>query len=188
MYNKKYYSLLGNEYRKFFRFQIIGFLRAIYIKALFNPQSVLDVGCGMGNLVEMLRRLGVEAWGIDVSSYALAQIPQKIKRFFKKGSITNIPFADKEFEVVTTTSVLEHISPKDIPLAIKECARVAKKGIYHEIAVLEDKTTINKDPTHVSKYKASWWFKKLKSQLKGWRVERGLRIPILKNGIFVIRR
>lgn len=88
--------------------------------------------------------------------------------------------------MVTTTSVLEHIHKKEIPLAIKECARVAKKGKYHEIAVLEDRTTVNKDPTHVSKYKASWWLEQFKDKLKGWRVKRGLTIPIFKNGIFLL--
>lgn len=97
-------------------------------------------------------------------------------------------FYNKKFGVVTTTSVLEHIPQKDIPLAIKECGRVARKGIYHEIAVLEDKTTISKDPTHVSKNKASWWLNQFRRKLKGWKVERGLRVPIFKNGIFLLSR
>lgn len=33
-----------------------------------KPESVLDVGCAMGYLVEALRDLGVEAYGVDVSS------------------------------------------------------------------------------------------------------------------------
>lgn len=114
VYDGEYYSSFRNEYRKHLRFQIAAFLRAAYIKFIFAPKNLLDVGCGMGNLVEMLRRLGVEAYGIEISEYALSQTPKKIKRFFRKGSITNIPFGDKEFDVVSTTSVLEHIYPKEV--------------------------------------------------------------------------
>src|SRR6476660_8383941 len=39
-----------------------------------RPRTVLDVGCAMGFLVEELRIRGVEAWGIDVSEYAIANV------------------------------------------------------------------------------------------------------------------
>src|SRR5690242_6887663 len=39
-----------------------------------RPQSVLDAGCAMGFLVEGLRRRGVEAFGFDISEYAIKNV------------------------------------------------------------------------------------------------------------------
>ena len=40
----------------------------------FHPKRVLDAGCALGFLVEAFWDRGVEAWGIDVSPYAIAQV------------------------------------------------------------------------------------------------------------------
>jgi 2-polyprenyl-3-methyl-5-hydroxy-6-metoxy-1,4-benzoquinol methylase len=41
------------------------------IVAELAPQSVLDLGCGPGLLVEALRKRGVDASGVDISEYAI---------------------------------------------------------------------------------------------------------------------
>ena len=46
-----------------------------------GPRRVLDAGCGPGLLVELLRERGVEAFGLDVSSYAIAHVPDPVKPF-----------------------------------------------------------------------------------------------------------
>ena len=50
-----------------------------------NPGSVLDAGCAYGFLVELLRQQGVEAWGIDISSYAIGQVDPSVKDFCSVG-------------------------------------------------------------------------------------------------------
>ena len=47
------------------------------IKTL-QPKSVLDVGCAYGLLVETLRDRGIEAFGMDISEYAILM---KVCRF-----------------------------------------------------------------------------------------------------------
>src|SRR5256885_3044754 len=41
-----------------------------------QPSSVLDAGCAMGLLVEELRKRGIDAWGVDISEYAIAQVDE----------------------------------------------------------------------------------------------------------------
>lgn len=82
IYDEEFYVSSRNEYRKHVRYQILAFLRAMYIKLVFRPKTVLDVGCGMGNLVEMLRKIGIHAPGIEISDYALSQVPDDLKKFF----------------------------------------------------------------------------------------------------------
>jgi 2-polyprenyl-3-methyl-5-hydroxy-6-metoxy-1,4-benzoquinol methylase len=39
-----------------------------------QPKTVLDAGCAMGFLVESLRKKDIEAWGIDISEYAINSV------------------------------------------------------------------------------------------------------------------
>ena len=43
-----------------------------------RPASVLDAGCAMGFLVEALRERGVEAWGVDISEYAISKVHESV--------------------------------------------------------------------------------------------------------------
>src|SRR5437868_9639087 len=53
-----------------------------------NPRTVLDVGCAKGFLVECLRDRGVDAFGFDISDYAIGEIRSDIKQFCWVGSAT----------------------------------------------------------------------------------------------------
>src|SRR5215470_19512911 len=57
------------------------------IVADIKPQRVLDVGCAKGFLVEALRDRGVEAFGIDVSRYAIGEVRDDIKPFCRVASV-----------------------------------------------------------------------------------------------------
>ena len=46
---------------------------AYWIKEILNPKSVLDIGCGPGMHVRELRKLGVQAYGIDQDERVLGQ-------------------------------------------------------------------------------------------------------------------
>lgn len=189
-FDQDYYQSVGNQYRQRAEFQVAAFFRALYVWLLFRPKTVLDVGCGMGNLVEALKRIGVNACGIEVSDYALSQVPRTLRPVCQKGDVLAIPFRDKTFDVVTTVNVLEHIETKDLDQALSSCERLARLGIFHEITVTEDKRTIDTDPTHICKHSVSWWWNKFTFlyQPKGWQVMRGLTIPIFKHGIFYLKR
>ena len=67
----KYYDQQGYsrsaEWLEFF-----GLIADLIVEKL-NPKTALDAGCAYGLLVESLRDRGVEAFGIDVSSYAIAR-------------------------------------------------------------------------------------------------------------------
>ncbi len=45
------------------------------------PRSALDAGCAMGFLVEQLRARDVEAFGIDISEYAISQAHPDVQPF-----------------------------------------------------------------------------------------------------------
>lgn len=110
--------------------------------------KVLDIGCAKGFLVKHLRDNGVQAFGVDISKYAVEKSP--VVEFLLVGDMTRLPYPDDFFDVVTSHDVFEHLSEQDARLAIRECLRVGRKQ-YHVITCTEydfggDKTHINMQP------------------------------------------
>jgi SAM-dependent methyltransferase len=99
-----------------------------YMKFLRKGSSLkmLDVGCGQGYYVRDAMEEGINAYGIDISTYALENALAEVKDRITFGSITEIPFADEEFDVMTAFDVIEHIHPKDTLNAVAEIRRVLK--------------------------------------------------------------
>lgn len=87
--------------------------------------SILDVGCGDGRIINCLISKYDLIVGLERSQEALRNIKtQKVN-----GSIDSIPFPDKSFDLVICCEVLEHLPLKVYSKAIKEIERVAIKYI-----------------------------------------------------------
>jgi len=81
-----------------------------------HPTSVLDAGCAWGFLVEALRTRGVDAWGVDVSEYAIANVDASVAEYCWRGSLTEpLP---RRYDLVTCIEVIEHMAPRDSEVAI----------------------------------------------------------------------
>ena len=81
-----------------------------------RPTSVLDAGCAMGFLVEALRARGVEAYGIDVSEYAISQVHESAAEYCQVGSIAEpLP---RRYDLIVSIEVLEHIPATEGAAAI----------------------------------------------------------------------
>lgn len=139
---------------------LTGIYRALKLKILLNPKNLLDVGCGTGLMVFYLRKLRVDAYGVEISDYALSKVNPKIKKFIFQGDILEIPFEDNKFEVVTTANVLEHIARNNLKRALSECNRVSNKLLLHKIYTKENGwiAKYHKDDlSHISVFTKKWW-------------------------------
>jgi len=95
-------------------------------------ERVLDIGSGPGFLAcEMASAVGASGsvTGIDPSEHMLAlagerQAPAHVT--FRPGNASDLPFADAEFDVVTSTQVYEYVA--DMPRALAEAHRVLRPG------------------------------------------------------------
>lgn len=76
-----------------------------HLIASLNPKTALDVGCGMGFLVEQLRDQGVDAHGIDVSEYALENVREDMRSFCRSASALD-PI-EGSYDVITSLGVAE---------------------------------------------------------------------------------
>src|SRR5215210_407840 len=80
------------------------------------PRSALDAGCAMGFLVEALRDRGVDAYGIDVSDYALGEVREDIRPYVRHASVTE-PLPQR-YDLIVSIEVLEHLPEKDATAAL----------------------------------------------------------------------
>jgi hypothetical protein len=86
-----------------------------------QPQSVLDAGCAMGILVESLRDRGVEAYGVDISEYAIEQARADIRPYCHVASLT-APLP-RRYDLIVCIEVLEHMPQAESEQAIVQiCA------------------------------------------------------------------
>ena len=88
-------------------------------------QRVLDVGCGTGKWLLALSARGVVPTGIDLSHKAIEICKTAMQDGeFYVGPAETLPFADKQFDVISCLGSLEHFLDPEI--ALKEMVRVAK--------------------------------------------------------------
>lgn len=82
----------------------------------FHPKTVLDAGCALGFLVEGLRKRGVDAYGIDISEFAIANVDPSVQPYCRVGSIVE-PFPQR-YDLIVTIEVVEHMPKEEADKAI----------------------------------------------------------------------
>jgi ubiquinone/menaquinone biosynthesis C-methylase UbiE len=150
-YNAEYYSERTRKSKKHMM---------KYMKFLRKGSSLklLDVGCGEGYYVRDAIEEGIDAYGIDISSHALENALDRVKDRISFGSITEIPFADDEFDLMTAFDVIEHIHPKDTLNAIAEIRRVLKpRGIVIMTTPSSNFGDWVSDLTHINVRPPKFW-------------------------------
>jgi 2-polyprenyl-3-methyl-5-hydroxy-6-metoxy-1,4-benzoquinol methylase len=92
----------------------------------YHPRKVLDIGCGGGALVNAWHSLGVVAYGVDISDYAIKHSPKPISNYLSVVDVDTelLPFNDETFDLVTILEVIEHLESST--LLINELRRVLK--------------------------------------------------------------
>lgn len=97
---------------------------------LEEGSMILDVGSGKGFLVKELLYQGMEAYGLDISKYALKHCPWDIVGKLHYGDVLDIHFPNDSFDLVLSINTIHNIPKNLVPLAIKEILRVSKKDAY----------------------------------------------------------
>ena len=103
-----------------------------FLAGIPRGSRILEVGCNIGNQLSLLQQLGYSnLHGVDVQRVALETARSRARNVnFIQASAFALPYKDKYFDLVCTSGVLIHISPRDIPAALDEIHRCAKRYIW----------------------------------------------------------
>ncbi len=97
-----------------------------------NGDRVLDAGCGNGRAYQALAGLAIEYVGVDASERLLGEARRRVMdqlAEFRSGSVTSLPFGDREFDAALAAAVLHHVpSAAYRAKAFQEFYRVLKPG------------------------------------------------------------
>lgn len=86
---------------------------------------LLDVGCGSGVYLDAFRKLGWDAYGVELSPEAAEQARRSLGLKVFTGVLEDAKFPNGCFDVVTLIHVLEHL--RDPVGTLREVSRILKK-------------------------------------------------------------
>ncbi|MEO8041953.1 MAG: methyltransferase domain-containing protein [Acidobacteriota bacterium] len=125
-------------------------------KANLREFSVLDVGCGSGELLRMIAEFAqkngrtASLTGIDLNPISSATTQSESSGFPEivsvQGDAFQLPFADGAFDYAIASLFFHHLTDEQIPIVLREMSRVARRGIY----VID----LHRDPVAFVGYKA----------------------------------
>lgn len=136
---------------------------------LNDNDKVLDYGCAKGFLVKALRILDINAYGCDISSYAISKCDAEVKDYCFHMSGT-IPFQNK-FKYIISKDVLEHLNEDELDNFLMEAHNFTNKMFLiiplgyidnnnNERFIIEN---YENDITHILRKPIEWWNNKLMS-------------------------
>ena len=77
-------------------------------------KRLLDIGCGLGTVLELAQAAGAQAVGVDVSEQAAAWVRAQLDCEVTVGEFESLRFEEGAFDVVTGWNVLEHTRRPDL--------------------------------------------------------------------------
>ncbi|MGA3240370.1 MAG: class I SAM-dependent methyltransferase [Bryobacteraceae bacterium] len=101
----------------------------IYLPDFSGRQSVLDIGCGRGEFLEMMRDAGVPARGIDLSEESVAICRAKgLNAEVADLFLYLNELQEASLDGIFCSQVVEHLAPERLPEMIKLCAASLARG------------------------------------------------------------
>lgn len=123
-------------------------------RKLFRPNTVLDIGCAKGFSVLAFVKQGVDAYGVDNSTYAISCVPKTVRDrcFHLNVEKDRLPFSEGFFDLITIFDVLGYLH--DFDHTLKEITRVLKPGGH--VVALNPFKYIRPDPYYFVRSRLFW--------------------------------
>ncbi len=137
-------AMLGNCF-----FSMAKIKKVIY-KSLNNQSKVLDIGCGSGSILNIIKnKTGSQVYGVDISENAVQTAKKEYGINVFKGDIKEVTWTDKYFDVITAWQYLEHVNDPNKNIEIM--SRLLKDNGWLILGVP------NSDSLHAKWFKNKWY-------------------------------
>lgn len=97
-----------------------------FARYLIPAARVLDLGCGPGRDLELLRQRGYRVIGADLSPGMLREAHARVGGALVCGDMCALPFAAQSFDGVWLCASLLHLPRADAPRALAEARRILR--------------------------------------------------------------
>lgn len=127
------------------------------VMGIESGDTVLDYGCARGYIVKALREIGVDAWGFDISTWAIQNCDEKVKRFLRN-ELPNLPV-----DRVLLKDLCEHLQVIDLMKAADWLLKYTRKGILIVVPLSSQvggqyvRREDDMDVTHVIRWPLEEW-------------------------------
>ena len=114
-----------------------------------NPRSALDAGCALGFLVECLRDRSIEAFGVDVSEYAIQRVREDMRPYCWVGSVLEpLP---RRYDLIVCIEVLEHLTAQECEQAVTHFCQASDDILFSSTP--DD----FREATHINVHTPDYW-------------------------------
>ncbi len=149
---------------------------------------ILDFGCARGYTVKAFRLLGYDAWGMDVSEWAIENADEETKPYLtlSAGVSAVPPLKSEEYDWVIAKDVLEHVHL--VTYTIQTLMRATTQGVFAVVPLSQfnnGKYVVDdyeRDVTHCQRHPLYKWVEMF--LYPGWRVEAAYRVPGVKDNYY----
>lgn len=151
-------------------------------------ENVMDWGCAKGFMVRAFRYMHYDAYGCDISEYALNNAPDEVKEhLFNAGKPEFTDLLGRQFphgfDWLISKDVLEHVSYEELPTTIKFLSKISRRAFV--IVPLGNGSKYNAaeyelDKTHIIREDANWW--------RCMFEENGFRVDVVATEMPYIKR
>jgi SAM-dependent methyltransferase len=166
---------------------------------LDRNDKILDFGCAKGYVVRALRLLYRQAWGCDVSEYAINSADNCTRQYLELCPEDKIVPFDMDFDVIIAKDIFEHIDEDYIDHMLVELSKKGERMFVIVPLGKDDKFIIpayEMDITHKLAKDPEWWRNRF--EMSGWIVDSFSHyVPGIKeswsnfkggNGFFLLTR
>jgi len=157
-------SDLEHRYYRYLRNQgyattdaLLGVLRA-YLPYFADHKTVLDIGCGHGEFLQLLTAAGHTAVGVDIDPAMVAACQAQGLTAYTADVLTWLPEQSARFDAIFSSNVVEHLDAPTVQQLIAQAYTALRPGGLLVIGTPNPESLIVqfyefwRDPTHVRLY------------------------------------
>ena len=127
-----------------------------YLEVLRSRKRVVDLGCGRGELLELLGEAGVSAYGVEIDPDNVAVCREKGLEIVEGDAVSHLQgLEDSALDGVVASHVIEHLQPDSLWRLIAAAAeKLAEDGVLiletpNPESLLAGSINFHRDPTHL---------------------------------------
>ena len=94
---------------------------------------ILDIGCAKGFLVKDLLNEGMDAYGLDISEYAIRNCEEEVIGRLHSGQADKLPFKDNSFDAIISINTIHNYDENGVIRCLKEIQRLSNGTSFIQV-------------------------------------------------------